>query len=222
MKEKSIVFAALATTIGLIALLFPAGAVAAGEAISVSPATGPAGSAVTISGTGWEEHGSRELSVSITMDGTPVATAHPSKSGTFRVHATVPKSASGTVKISAIIGNGGAAYATFKVGAKRAGCPTNTQIASIPGAGSVGSKFLQKGSGWLPGGVVHVVLPHGSKALFLSISGGAARVGSGGGWQKVVTVGKGTPHGHYTYTATESAPKCPSGKITKTGSFTVR
>lgn len=221
MKGKSIIFAALATTVGLIAILFPSGAVAVGEAIRVSPSSGPAGSTVTVSGTGWEEHGSRGISVPIAIDGVSVATAHPNASGTFRVRATIPKKASGTVRISAIIGNGGAAEATFKVGTKN-GCPTNTQIASIPGVGSVGSKFLQKGSGWLPGGVVHVTLPHGSKALFLSVSGGAARVGSGGGWQKVVTVGKGTPPGHYTYTATESAPKCPSGKITKTGSFTVR
>lgn len=101
------------------------------------------------------------------------------------------------------------------------GCPRNTTMATIPDSGVVGSRFVQKGNNWLPGGTVHLTLPHGSAAKFLAQSA-TPRVGLSGGWQTVVTVGKGTRPGTYIYTATEKAPQCPSGKITKSGSFTVR
>nr|WP_306926438.1 hypothetical protein [Streptomyces luteogriseus] len=100
-------------------------------------------------------------------------------------------------------------------------CPKNPTVATVPSSGVVGSKFVQKGNNWLPGGKVRITLPHGSKALFLTQSA-TPRVGPSGGWQTVVTVGKGTPPGTYTYTTTEKTPKCPSEKITKKGSFTVR
>jgi hypothetical protein len=101
------------------------------------------------------------------------------------------------------------------------GCPRNPTMATIPDSGVVGSKFVQKGNNWLPGGTVHLTLPSGSKARFLTQSA-TPRVGLSGGWQTVATVSEETPPGTYTYTATEQAPQCPSGNITKNGSFTVR
>ncbi|MDH6499518.1 CAP family protein [Streptomyces sp. SAI-149] len=151
------------------------------------------------------------------IDGEQVADPTPDASGTFRVAVTIPKSATGSVVISAIIGNGGSADAIFKV----KDCPKNPTMATVPKSGVVGSKFVQKGNNWLPGGKVRITLPHGSKAFFLAQSA-TPRIGPSGGWQTVVTVGKGTPSGTYSYTATERAPQCPSGKITMKDSFTVK
>ncbi|WP_367323592.1 hypothetical protein [Streptomyces sp. HUAS ZL42] len=216
MRRKPFVLTALAAVVAIVSLFFPPTASAVGESISVSPSSGPPGATVIVTGAGWEEHGSRHIDVPIMIGGEQVADPTPDASGTFRIAVTIPRSATGSVVISAIIGNGGSADVIFKVN----DCPTNPTMATVPRSGTVGSKFIQKGNNWLPGGTVRITLPHGSKALFLTQSA-TPRVGPSGGWQTVVTVGKGTPPGTYSYTATERAPQCPSGKISITGSFTV-
>ena len=217
MKRKPFILTALATAVGLVSLFFPSTSSAVGESISVNPSSGPPGATVIVTGTGWEEHGSRHIDVPIMISGERVADPTPDAAGTFRIAVTIPESATGSVVISAIIGNGGSADTVFKV----KDCPKNPTMATVPKSGVVGSKFVQKGNNWLSGGKVHITLPHGSKALFLAQSA-TPQVGPSGGWQTVVTVGKGTPPGTYSYTATERAPQCPSGKITMKDSFTVR
>jgi hypothetical protein len=97
-------------------------------------------------------------------------------------------------------------------------CPS-PQVSSLPSSGLVGSKFLMKGSAWVPGGVVHISLPFGSKGLFGAESTNPT-VGSGGGWQTGVTVSA-SPVGSYTFTLTESAPGCSTGELKKTLTFEV-
>jgi len=103
-------------------------------------------------------------------------------------------------------------------------CPSHASIYSTPPSGSVGSKFLIKGNNWVPGSTVQLTLPYGSKAIFHADSA-TPRTGTGaaaGGWQTVVTVGKSTPPGRYTIIASQTAPGCPSHRITKTRQFAVK
>lgn len=183
MKRSPVILTVLSTVVVLISLLLPS-ASAVGESISVSPSSGPSGATVIVAGAGWEEHGSRHLDVPIMIDGEQVADPTPDASGTFRVAVTIPKPATGSVVISAIIGNGGSADAIFKV----KDCPKNPTMASVPKSGVVGSKFVQKGNTWLPGGKVRITLPHGSKALFLAQSA-TPRVGPSRAWSASLVSG---------------------------------
>jgi hypothetical protein len=116
MKRRIIMLLAALTAAGLALLLVPTSA-SAQESISVSPSSGAPGTKVTVTGSGWEEHGSRGITVPITIDGTYVATARPSTGGTFHVRLVIPGSASAgqVLTISAIIGNGGAVDTAFTV-----------------------------------------------------------------------------------------------------------
>lgn len=99
----------------LVLLVSSAGASTGIEAISVNPTQGPAGSVVTVSGTGWYDHASRGLDVLIWI-GFTVVLAHPDANGNFSINVTIPPSSPpGQLKISAIIGNGGSADAYFTV-----------------------------------------------------------------------------------------------------------
>ncbi|WKX07428.1 cutinase family protein [Streptomyces sp. NL15-2K] len=97
--------------------LIPTGtASAVGEAISLSPTEGPAGTTVTVTGTNWEEHASRGLDVPINIGTSQLAVAHPAANGDFVVDIEIPRATPpGAVRIDAIIGNGGSASATFTV-----------------------------------------------------------------------------------------------------------
>ena len=101
-------------------------------------------------------------------------------------------------------------------------CP-HASIHSTPQSGPVGSRFLIKGNNWIPGSIVRLVVPYGSRAKFYAGSTNP-RTGTGaasGGWQTGVTVGKSTPPGRYTVIASQTAPECPSHKITMNRRFTV-
>jgi len=58
---------------------FPAGAIGAGPAITLSPTSGPVGTAVQVSGTGFKH----KVTVDISFDSTLVATAVTSRKGGF-------------------------------------------------------------------------------------------------------------------------------------------
>jgi len=67
------------------------------EAISVSPASGPAGQMVTVLGTGWREHGTRGISVPIRIGfANTVARGQPDSNGVFRVKFAIPPSSEAT------------------------------------------------------------------------------------------------------------------------------
>jgi hypothetical protein len=85
--------------------------------ITVSPEQGPAGTQVTVTGTGWEEHASRGISVPIEIGfANEVARGYPDANGKFSVSLTIPTEAEvGELELLAIIGNGGSADATFTV-----------------------------------------------------------------------------------------------------------
>jgi uncharacterized protein YvpB len=85
--------------------------------ITLSPEQGPAGTQVTVTGTGWTEHSSRGISVPIEIGfANEVARGHPDANGKFSVSLTIPTSASvGELELLAIIGNSGSADATFTV-----------------------------------------------------------------------------------------------------------
>lgn len=96
----------------LVLLVNSAGASTGIEAISVNPTQGPAGSVVTVSGTGWYDHAGDVL----IWIGFAVTLAHPDANGNFSIIVTIPPSSPpGQLKISAIIGNGGSADAYFTV-----------------------------------------------------------------------------------------------------------
>jgi len=101
---------------GLSCSLVPAKAFAR-EAIAVNPLQGPAGRIVTLTGTGWQDHGSRGLNTPIRIGSTgQVVNGHPDSNGNFSVNFTIPSSTSkGPLTISAIIGNGGSADAIYTV-----------------------------------------------------------------------------------------------------------
>lgn len=105
-----------AVAVLLLALLAPVAASAAVEAITVSPTEGPAGTKVTVTGTGWQEHGADGTDVPTSIGMTELGRGHPDASGKFSVRITIPAdSRPGRVEIDAIIGNGGAASASFTV-----------------------------------------------------------------------------------------------------------
>lgn len=225
MKRRSIIFLAVLATFGLALLLLPSTASAYGESISIKPTHGTAGTKVTVTGSGWEENGSRGIQTPITINGTQVGTATPNASGTFRTTVTIPNLGDKrlVVDVSAITGSGGAATAQFvylapSKGTKPGKCAPSIYI--TPGSGHVGANFLIKGNKWQAGGTVHITLPYGSKAIFNTPSA-SPRVGAQGGWQTTFKVGGSTPKGAYKITAKESAPKC-GGTITKTVTFTVK
>jgi hypothetical protein len=105
--------------------LMPTEAFAFGEAISVSPSSGPAGQSVTIFGTGWHEHAIRGLDVPIWIGfANVVGTGHPDPNAndTFIVKdVKIPLNpppqeiVNGKLRISAIIGNGGSADAFYTI-----------------------------------------------------------------------------------------------------------
>jgi hypothetical protein len=85
--------------------------------IVVSPEQGPAGTPVTVMGTGWTEHASRGISVPIEIGlANEVARGVPDATGKFSASLTIPPEAAvGELRISAIIGKGGVADAIFTV-----------------------------------------------------------------------------------------------------------
>jgi len=224
MKRRFIIFLTALATFGLAVLLLPSPASAYGESISLHPSSGTAGTKVTVTGSGWQENGSRHIQTPININGSQVGTAAPNAGGTFRTTITIPDLGDKrlVVDVSAITGSGGAATAQFVYLAPSTGTKSGKCAPSIfitPGSGPVGTNFLIKGNSWQGGGTVHISLPHGSKAVFNTPSASPS-VGTQGGWQSTFKVGGSTPKGAYQITATESAPRC-GGTITKTVTFNV-
>lgn len=101
----------------------PTEAFAYGEAISVSPPSGPAGQSVTIFGTGWYDHARLGYDVPILIGTTEVGHGKPkpNDNGEFSVGITIPLNpppseiVNGKLRISAIIGNGGSADAFYTI-----------------------------------------------------------------------------------------------------------
>ena len=93
------------------------------EAITVTPTQGPTGRLVTVTGTGWQDLGSRGIDVPIWIGfANQVADAHPDANGNFSVSFTIPINlpgppdyVNGKLTVSAIIGNGGSADAIYTV-----------------------------------------------------------------------------------------------------------
>ena len=112
LKSKMPGLLAFGVTILLLALL-AASASAVGEPITISPASGPPGSTVTVNGSGWQ--GSSDVPIQI--DGKTLAMAHPDANGNFSVQITIPKDAApgSRLRIDALYGNGGSANAWFDV-----------------------------------------------------------------------------------------------------------
>src|SRR5687768_2325597 len=85
-------------------------AATAERGISVSPASGPSGTKVTITGQGWTGYDAVEVQWSVQGSGaaTRIGSAAPDDAGTFDIEWTVPDGmAPADLRISAIIGNGG-------------------------------------------------------------------------------------------------------------------
>ncbi|MEW2412654.1 hypothetical protein AB0953_02845 [Streptomyces sp. NPDC046866] len=217
--------AALAT-FGLAVILLPPAASAYGESITINPTSGTAGTKVIVTGSGWEENGSRGIRTPITVNGSPVGTAVPDSGGTFRTSITIPDFGNKRIvtEVAALTGSGGAATAQFVyVPPGGRTHPTTGQCAPsihiTPAAGAIGTNVLIKGNAWQAGGTVHISLPYGSKGIFNTPSASPS-VGAQGGWQTIFKVAAPTPKGTYRFTATEAAPQC-GGTITKTVTFTV-
>lgn len=143
---RLMVLPALASVLSMaVTLLMPATAFAQDESITLSPTQGPVNTRVIVHGTGWQEHFSHGLDVPIQIEHEQVADAHPDSHGEFTVAVIIPGTApSGPVTISAIIGNGGSADATFSVTP-----PSATQ----PEATSGQTGTLR------PSGATHTVVP---------------------------------------------------------------
>ena len=100
----------------LVLALMPAPAFADPEQITVNPASGPAGSTVTVTGTGWTDHAELGWPVPINIGMMEVARGSPDATGSFRTSLQIPaQTPAGEVEIDAIIGNGSSARAWFTV-----------------------------------------------------------------------------------------------------------
>jgi hypothetical protein len=195
---------------------------------SISPTRGAAGSSVTGTGNNWRAGERMQVSWADTgvVLGNTIIDSGSNFSVNFQIPSGVPDGAH-TVYFTDLDSR----YflpVVFTVGTSSqpgtsSGCPS-PQLYMTPTSGLAGSRFLMKGARWVPGDVVHVTLPYGSKGLFYP-EAVTPQVGSGaasGSWQTGVTVGSNTPPGSYTFTFTESAPQCSSKELKMTGTFQVR
>ena len=204
------------------------------QLLVVQPTSGPPGTVVTVTGTGWSpDYYASGVRISFSQNfGNGVLTNYaddivvqPKPDGTLSFQATIPSEfkTGDVITFSGLIGNGSGARANFTVGGggDAAPCPA-PQLYITPESGVVGSKFLLKGSGWVPGTSVSIVLPHGSKAL-LHPEAVTPQVGTGGtagGWQTGVTVGD-SPPGRYEIIVSQPAPQCPSKELRRSAFFLV-
>src|SRR3954470_15717929 len=82
--------------------------------ISISPTSGPAGSKVTVTGSGWIDY--VVDGVLITLDGVGIVVAHPNDGGNFTTVISIPDSyPPGAHSVSAIYGNGSGWTVAFTV-----------------------------------------------------------------------------------------------------------
>jgi len=96
--------------------LMPLPAFADPEQITVQPSSGPAGSIVMVTGTGWTDSGERGWPVPINIGMTEVGRGDPDATGSFRTNLQIPaQTPAGEVELDAIIGNGSSARAWFTV-----------------------------------------------------------------------------------------------------------
>ena len=192
------------------------------ETISVSPASGPPGTAVTVSGQGYSDPtftSGVEIDISINHGNgywevlaTGVADPKPDANGNFAVKVTIPANAppGADLAISGLNGSGASPFASFTVtGAPASPTPSPTFSPAVtysPSSGPVGTSFTITGSGWMPGGTVTSTLPYGSPGWFTGYQ--TPTVDSNGHFLYKETVGTGphgpTPPGAYTITYAEN------------------
>jgi len=119
----------LAVLMTLSGVLWAGPSFADGEAISLTPTQGQAGSAVEVHGSGWQDHARRNIDVPIDLGAVELGRGHPDAQGDFDVTITIPASTSaGEVRIDAIIGNGGSASATFEVTQSAPSAPSDLSV----------------------------------------------------------------------------------------------
>ena len=196
----------------LLALVVPAvtgssRALAQSTTAVITPASGPAGSKVTGSGTNWIYPGQVQAVWNDTGSnlGSPVAVA---SNDTFKdPNLTIPSGAPlGTQQIL-FVEDDFLIPANFDV--------TQPTIGFSPSASPVGTSFSVTGNGWCPSDTVAISLPYGSPGIFYGQASWPAN--SSGNWQQNITVGWTTPPGTYEFYFTQTA--CNGLQVT--GTFTV-
>lgn len=171
----------------------------AGNAI-VTPSTGPVGTGVTFSGSGWTD--GTPIDVTWTPPGgsgySPNAcTTTASASGTFSCAYTVPALAAGSYTYT-VTGGGGSSSPSFTV---------IPELTDSPGSGPVGTKVTFSGTGWGDGLTVTVTWPRG-----MACSGAASALGTFT-CSSTYTIPV-AAHYTYTFTGNDSGPDTASTMFT--------
>ncbi|HMK62336.1 MAG TPA: IPT/TIG domain-containing protein, partial [Acidimicrobiales bacterium] len=167
--------------------------------ITLSPTTGPVGTVVTISGTGFTAGGTINHSSGVTFDGTNVsigaANVTVASNGTWSATFTVPNAANGSQTVTATDSSGVNASTTYSVTAA---------VTLSPTSGPVGTSVTVSGTGYTAGGTIN----HSSGVTIdgtnVSIGASNVTVGANGTWSASFTVPS-VPYGAQTVTATDSS-----------------
>ena len=215
MRRILVSIAVLAVPLSLIA--GPAVQAASAQGVStavVTPASGPAGSTVTGSGSNWTAGDHIQAYWSDT-NGTLGGEVVVAPDGTFTDPGlkipTGVASGSHQILFSDIEGR----YfevANFDVTGTSPPptCPANPAVAFSPSSGPLSTTFTITGSGWAPGGKVTATIPYGSPGVFTGYQ--APTANDNGSFSYKMTVGTGsggpTPPGAYVFTYVESYGGC--------------
>ncbi|HML01056.1 MAG TPA: fibronectin type III domain-containing protein, partial [Acidimicrobiales bacterium] len=183
------------------------------DAITLSPASGPVGTSVTISGAGYTPGATISQNTGVTFAGTDVtlnAAQTVSSSGTWTATFTVPNASKGAETVTATDSDSVSASTSFTV---------STAISLSTTSGPVGTSVTVSGTGFSSGATIN----HSSG---VTIDGTAASIGSSnvsisnGAWTATFTVPN-TPHGAQTVTATDSALASASASFTVNAAITL-
>jgi hypothetical protein len=146
-------------------------------------------------------HSSPNLTVTDPPDGYKLLASHTyATSGTYTIAVT------GQVTAGVCVANDFTAQFTLLAAPSPPSCPAPS-VSLTPPAGPVGSQFTVKGTGWIPGGAIHIALP--KKGSFRPKQATPA-VSAKGNWQTTVNAGK-SPAGKYSFTFAEKGCKSKSG-----------
>jgi hypothetical protein len=219
-----VLIAALAVPLSLIAGAAVRAASAQGaSSASITPSSGPPGSAVSASGMNWQpgDHIQAEWGDDDSDLGSPVVVAND---GTFKDSFAIPTDATpGPHQV--LFWDEEGRYlevADFDVTSASTPPPSlcppkpNPSVDPSKAAGPVGTQFSVTGSGWYPNDTVAVHLPYGSKGIF-DVTHATWAADPSGDWQLNVTVGQPTPAGTYQLIFSQSA----CGGLAVTLDFTV-